>query len=491
MLLAFAQYDGGFGTISPPTGWSTRADTGFGLILFTKTAVTADSGATFTFTPGSGTGARVVILSVADPIEVDQKSVAVSAGPASFYGASPPATTRPNELVIEAWRFLLGGTARTITGAPATSLVSVASTTSRPGLQVSSQAQSVAGTPPLQTTTLSGSANWGVITVSIYGNAAPNAPTVFSPAPGSIIDRTAALGVGWFFSDDDPDDYQIADDLQWSSDGGSTWHTISATASAPGGVGAAIIPGGTFPAGSIVLKVRTTDSHNATGPYSSTVTFTAATPPAGPTVTAPAPGDTEHGATVTVTWTATQDAYEVRALGDLSGSPDPTNVLYTTGQVTDASTHTVDVPLDTTGIDVHIEVSYEHSGLWSSFTDVLIHVAWTPPPTPTLTLTTNDELATITAEITVAAPTGGGPAADHVDLYLSADGAETWIRVATGLALTAEWTYWTPASGLNYLFRAAAVAASGVTAYGDIVDLSTVDDGIPTLLAPLMDGGAP
>lgn len=475
--------------VSPPAGWVTLTDLSSGgrdCGVYCKYATATDTGTSFVFSLTSA-GAKGVIIAYKDVIGYDiaNSHTYIAGGTSGAVGGGSGSTTRPNELVIELWAVI--GTGMTIATAPGVSRVSSNAGSEHVSLQISDQVQSAAGTVTYQTAVwTSGVYEASVATVSLYGNAAPDAPTVWSPPSGSTLDRTAPIGVGWFFSDPDSGDYQTAYDVRWSSDGGSTWHVISATAAVttPPNVGTMTIPGGTLSAGTISLQVRNTDSHGAVGAYSSTVTFTAATPPAGPTVTTPSSGDTIHDATTNLTWTDTgHTAYRVQVLGDNAGAPDPTNVHYASGEVTDATNPTVSVPLDGTGVDLHIQVAVKASGLWSAYTDVPVHMAWTPPPAPVYSVATFDPSGRGAADSAFAltyntpAPTGSAPAAAHVDIYVSLDGGLTGERKAANLAASGIWNYYTPASGVPHSFQAIAVAASGVTQGGDWVDFLLLDPG--------------
>ena len=500
LLLAFCWSP--TGQIVPPAGWTTVYDTRDPTEtapeqqVFAKQAQDVDSGATFTFGVSSTGEGYIASYDSAYGVDVVAvtKSHAASGSPASLTVTTPAvSTTRANELVIEsvlatAW----GGGSATLTGEPATNRVSIdPGTGGNPrGRVLSDQPQTVSGLTPTQTVTVSSpGALWTAVTLAIYPNSAPNAPALTSPVDSSTVDVGLPQRFAWTFSDPDPGDSQSAADLRYSSDGGATWTPVSS----PTPSRFVDIPAGTFTDGdSYEWQVRTYDKFHEVGPWSTSRHFTAATPPAGPTITNPTPDESIGEATLNVEWSYTgQQGYQLRVLGDLAGAPDLSDVIFDTGQVIDATARALLIDLDATAVTRHVQVSIKSSGLWSSFTDVRFTVNFDPPPAPTITLSKNTDPPTLTVYVTTPDPGGGEIPAASIDVLMSFDAAESWERVATGLPINSQWTYWVPACGTDYLFRAVAFSDAGSTAYSDWVGDALLDPDVPEVLPPLLPGGRP
>lgn len=229
----------------------------------------------------------------------------------------------------------------------------------------------------------------------------PNAPTLQAPPASAMLDRTATNRFTWAFSDPDSGDSQSAFDLRYSSDNGVTWTTVSQTT--PNNYWDA--PGGTFAAGSVQWQVRTYDQTGIAGPYSASQFFTAATPAAGPSFVAPTNGGLVDATMYTVTWSFNaQQAYELRRVKDNAGSADTTTVYWTSGQVTDSTTRSLRVPFPNNNEYEHLQLRVQSGGLWTAWTDVRVHVSYTPPPVPSATVVVDDTAGTITLSITDPPP---------------------------------------------------------------------------------------
>lgn len=297
---------------------------------------------------------------------------------------------------------------------------------------------------------------------SLYGTflvfaVAPNAPTLTTPANSSTLDNTITQRLSWTFSSTDGTDVESAFDLRYSSNGGSTWTTISGST-----LNTYVdVTGGTFAAGSYQWQVRSYGSTGLVGPYSASNFFTAATPPSTPTITAPTSGATVGTNPATVTWTATsQTAYEVRTVADASGVANPSIIYYDTGAVSNAVTRSSSVPFVTNGQVEHIQVRIQNGGLWSSWADITITVSYAAPWPPLLVLAQVG--ASLGVTITNTAAGGGYAAAVSNDVYYSANG-DPLVRVATGLPINTYWVYEIPASGVVTI-QVVATASSGATA---------------------------
>lgn len=292
-------------------------------------------------------------------------------------------------------------------------------------------------------------------------NSAPNAPTLTAPASGQVIDRATTNRLAWVVSDSDVGDSQSKFDLRYRLVGSPTWTDVTGTTpnafwdAAPG----------TFALGDFEWQARTYDSQGLVGPYSSSSFFTASETPATPTITAPVNGATV-GSSETISWsTPAQARYQVRRVADNAGSPDTSTVYWDTGEVVDATTRTLTASFSTNDRWEWVQVRVKAGGLWSAWAAVRVQVSWTPPASPTVTLTPNPTTVSIAVAITNPTPAGGEPSVSYNDVYLSAPGVPEW-RAATFVPPNSAWVFWTPTSGLDYTARVVAVAANGTTAEG-------------------------
>lgn len=375
-------------------GWtllrSTSGSRG-GLNVFARVATAGDDGHTYTptFTASSGNKPVGVIDAWQDTFGVDVSATGVTTTQFGQVATATRLTTaRYNEQVIVVWAYTGGN----IGGGGTYSATTIhehdsTDTGNEPIFGVSSQAQASPGQASAQTATLDGSGQlggWAAVTLALYGNNPPNAPTLTGPATGVTLDGTATQRFSWTFSDSDPGDSQSAFDLRYSSDSGATWTTVSATS--PNGF--LDIAGGTLADGDYEWQVRTYDSLGVAGSWSASSFFTAATPSAGPTITAPTSGATVDTSPFTVAWSfPTQQGYQVRRVADIAGSADTTTVFYDSGQVLDVNARSLDVAFETDGRYEHVQVRVKSGGLWSDWADVRVQVSYTAPPAPSLALT--------------------------------------------------------------------------------------------------------
>lgn len=308
-------------------------------------------------------------------------------------------------------------------------------------------------------------------------NAAPNAPTTTGPATDSTIDNTAITSFTFTFSDSDVGDVQSKFDRQYRLRGTSTWTTstqISPNSSFD-------VAGGTFAPGDYEWQVRTYDSVGAVSPWSASDYFTAAVPPAAPTITAPTP-DAHVDAVAELAWTyGSQDSYQARRVADAGGIADTAIVYSDTGEIADSIARSHSFTFDTNGRSEHLEVRVKSDALWSAWADVRILVAFTPPPTPSLLVTADDTSASVLIQPTNPDATGDTPPATSNDIYRQVTGDDTSrIRIATGIPVNTPWTDRKPTSGIDYTYQVVAVADDGATAISQ--------EGL--VIAGLIDGGS-
>lgn len=305
----------------------------------------------------------------------------------------------------------------------------------------------------------------GVTLVALKAiNYAPNAPTLTSMADGGTVNRGLTQRASHLFSDPNAADTQSKFDLRYRIVGAPAWTTITQVTPNQFYDFAA----GALAAGDYERQVRTYDSVGVVGPYSTSGFFTAADATDGPTITDPVNGETIILPVNAFTWSAPdQDAYQVRKVADdaLSpGTPDTSTVYYDSGEVIDTTTRTVQLDFPVNGRTEHLQVRVKFDDLWSDWASIVVDVDYSPPPTPTVELSTDIATGSLLVTITNPAPTGENPAASYNDVYVDDGNGEE--RRATAVPPNTSWRYWLPVSGRDYstAIRVVAVAASGATA---------------------------
>jgi N-acetylneuraminic acid mutarotase len=300
-------------------------------------------------------------------------------------------------------------------------------------------------------------------------NTPPNAPILTAPADGTTIDRNITQRFDWDFSDPDAGDSQSKYDLRYRVVGAATWTVVTGTTPNTFHDFAA----GTFAAGDYEWQVRTYDAQGEVGPYSASSFFTAADAPPQPTITEPV-----SGATIPqeqpVGWSAPdQDAYQLRRVADNAGAPDATTVYYDTGEVVSTTARSRTVTFETNDRYEHIQVRIKHGGLWSSWASIRVLVSYTPPPVPSLTITTSDAEAAVSVAITNPTPAAGEPPVTHNRLFVRASAAnpdgDKYRPYPDGTRIEAQKPPNStaidhlPAGGVDYEYRAEAVGDNGTT----------------------------
>lgn len=305
---------------------------------------------------------------------------------------------------------------------------------------------------------------------SAQTNSTPYAPTLTSPADGAVVDETTVQTLRWTPGFPTTGDAQSKFDLQLSSDGGSTWTTT--TVSLPNAWYA--IPAGTLTAGDWQWRVRVYGSSGLSGPYSAAGHFTAAAPSDAPTITVPANGAFVDQ-TSEIDWsTSDQQSFQVRRVADNAGAADTSVVYYDSGEIPQAGARFFTLTFDTNGRAEHVQERIKNAaGLWSSWADVLVFVAWTPPPAallavqPIVQMSEPNPKALLRYTITTPAATGDVPAATLAAIAARPVGATAseWSR--SGLSPNGRVDFQTPASGVEYEARVTTQAENGVTTTTD------------------------
>ena len=233
--------------------------------------------------------------------------------------------------------------------------------------------------------------------------------------------------------------------MQWSSDSGTTWTTVTKISVNQYNDFAANI----FPDGVITWRVRTYDQEELVSPYSNQATFQAAAPSNAPTITS---ATTWNVARPTIQWSSVgQVKYQVQILDSVStitwdsGEIASGNKAITVGaDLVNGSTYTVKVRIADSG------------GIWSSYATQSIAISFTPPEMPLVTVLNDAARASLTLEIVNPV---GLTVVTHNDIFR--DGQ----RIATGIIDA--FTDYTVESEKEYSYRVRAWGENGTYSDSD------------------------
>lgn len=221
-------------------------------------------------------------------------------------------------------------------------------------------------------------------------------PTVIaaSPGGGAYSTYSTTIGFTWTYQDSSPDSVQNGYEIiiERNDTGASVYDSgvVAYSGPAVGGTGTVSIAGTPIPGAQkgqpLRWKIRARDQDNVLGPYSSYQLFSVDDLP---TVAITAPITTATSPAPTVTWTFTptsgraQVQYRVR-ISNAGGTS-----VYSSGWVVSATaSHTVTTPFMILGTVYTITVEAQDSGGLTGVTTGVVTAAWTPPATPTLTVST-------------------------------------------------------------------------------------------------------
>ena len=297
----------------------------------------------------------------------------------------------------------------------------------------------------------------GVFTIE--HNVAPSTPSSLKPN-GTVFDRTKTNKFEWKHNDS-PNDVQSRADIRWRIVGTTEWRNSVSNGPDTEYYFASL----TIPNGQIEWQVRTYDAKGLVSPWSQIAVFTSAEPASAPTIISPT--TTVNVPRPIVQWTsASQASYQIIVEDSLG-----LNVWDSGEIVSTVKARTVGVDLANGGtyrIKVRVK---DGSGLFSSFNEVTVLVAYTPPAKPQLAAYKAD--AAIQLVITNPTPTGTQPIVLSSDIYKLID--DEWIRIATNVSST--YTDYAVASGEVYTYYAIANGATGTYTNSDRVSQSVTFKG--------------
>lgn len=300
--------------------------------------------------------------------------------------------------------------------------------------------------------------------VEAVKNLAPNAITFNSPDPtAGTLDNTVAQQFSWTFSDPNTStgDYQSKADIQyWQLDSngarvGSATTILGAATTAQNYTFAA----NTFGTAQYEFQIRTYDSSGTVGPWGPSAFYTFATPPAAPSVTAPANNSTVAG-TATVSWTsANQDFWSI-TISDPNLSDDP-NAYYVDSHNfgNSATDHSKEVFFFQNNVTRQIAVVVHYQGLYSQPGIVDVNVSYTTPVASTVTSALVDDAgfgfpyALAITDVQSTQPVGDSyPTVTTIDISVreAGDPVATELRLAAGVQPNSTVKWYAPRSGVDY-----------------------------------------
>lgn len=275
----------------------------------------------------------------------------------------------------------------------------------------------------------------------------PNPPSGLSPASETKLNNEV-IRFSWTHNATQIDDTQSKFDLQWSSNGGSTWNTVSQTTSNQ----YYDMPANTLPVGSIIWKVRTYATSGIVSEYSEQAAFTSAGKPTTPVLTKP--DAIENTSTPLIAWTGTgQVMYQAQVLQGETVVWDSGEIASTTEQAQVGT-----ALADETSYTAKVRIKNQYD-LWSDWATKAFAVDFELPNKPTIDII--KDLIRYSARITISNPTpdsAGGFAYNEV--YRREIGG-AWIRIATNIPRDSTYEDCAMKSGQPYEYKVRAVGTFG------------------------------
>lgn len=226
------------------------------------------------------------------------------------------------------------------------------------------------------------SSNKPYLTIT-YEDVPPETPIVNLP-DGNYVDNSSIIKFEWKHNDS-MGGIQKKFDLQWSSNNGGSWNTISQTTSN----NYYNMPANTLPSGNILWRVRTYNVFGETGNYSPSTAFYSVGMPKNPTIQ-DIPGNVSRP---TISWGSDdQQLYQVQILQE-------DNLIYDSGvqPSTSVKNHMVNKFL-LDGIYTAQVRTKNRYDLWSNWTQRSFNIQTTKPVKPNIILQSNNYGVAITTD---------------------------------------------------------------------------------------------
>jgi hypothetical protein len=249
-------------------------------------------------------------------------------------------------------------------------------------------------------------AGFGSAWTSVTYNRAPTAPTLLNPSNGANI--LSPVTLSWRHNDPDGDPQNRAE-IELLEDGNPYWDTIiNGTASTYELIGLAY-------ESLYSWRVRTEDSSGTWGPWSGWRTFTPYALADAPTITSHSTNDVV-GTSAEVTWTADPFSYDnfalIQRVADNSGVIN-TNIVYAQ-HTTGASPFDLSFPTNGRFEWIRLATYHYGHGLLSEWATVRVEVDYSPPPKPTVAITSQPEAIVPRIRLVVTNPASSGPQPETV-----------------------------------------------------------------------------
>jgi hypothetical protein len=254
---------------------------------------------------------------------------------------------------------------------------------------------------------------------SLITEVSPTPATNLLPNNGTLIDSTVVNRFSWQFNC--LGDVQLKFDFKYSTDGGSTWTTVTQTSANP----YYDAPASTFSAGALIWKVITYNQASTASPDSAQANITVTRKPATPVITSPTNGGTVTAVRPTVTWTYTSGALDAQVVFTLRVTDSNGVELWNSGPQRSLAT-SMQVGIDmANGTTRLFKLTIQNKdGFTSLEASNSATISLSVPPQPTIVVNTDPTNGFISVQATNPA---GAPAAVYNELWR--------VDVATGVSI--------------------------------------------------------
>ena len=280
----------------------------------------------------------------------------------------------------------------------------------------------------------------------VYEDVEPLPPTLISPK-SEVRRNDEVIRFEWQYQSE-ANDTQTKFDLQWSSNGGQTWNTITqATANQYYDM-----PANALPVGDIVWRVRTYSTEGLVGEYSDQAAFTAAGKPDTPVLTSPSA--IENTSKPLIAWTATgQVMYQAQVLQGTNIVWDSGEVASTAGQVQ------VGVNLaDNTSYTAKVRIKNQYD-LWSDWASKIFTVDFELPNKASFDIVKDLVRASIRLTISNPEPDGAGGFQYNEVYRRKVNGS--WMKIASNIAKNGTYEDCAMASSQPYEYMVRTIGTYG------------------------------
>lgn len=280
-----------------------------------------------------------------------------------------------------------------------------------------------------------------------YEDLPPNPPTNLAPASETKL-NAQVIRFSWNHNPTQSGDTQSKFDLQWSSNGGSTWNTVSQNTSNQ----YYDMPVNTLPAGDIVWRVRTYSAAGLASEYSAQAAFVSAGKPNAPVVTKPiSPSNVSRPV---IEWASSgQVAFEAQVLLG-------TNAVWGSGESTSTAL-SIQVAADLqddTSYTARVRIKNQYN-IWSDWATRAFTVNFDSPNVPVMDITRDYGRGSIRIGINNPSPDGTGGFRYNEVFRRELEGE--WIRIASGIARDGIYEDCAQVSGKVYEYKARAIGTYG------------------------------